>query len=440
MKYAQINSVPHGSTGSVMFSTQAMRIAAGDDCWALWGRGRSARNDREFNFGSGIGFCLDVAKTFVDDRAGFHSRAATRKLLAKLDEIDPDIVHLHNIHGYYVNIEMLFRWLESREQKTYWTLHDCWSFTGHCAYFTYAKCEQWKTHCPGALKCPQKGEYPISYFLDNSKRNYDDKRRLFTSLPTDKLTIITPSQWLADLVGQSFLSKYPVEVRHNEIDGTVFKPTLSDFRERYGIGKRFMILGVASPWDKRKGLGDFVQLARKLDNSYVVVLVGLSKRQIRTVSKDVAVVHGAELEPEDNRFDNIIGLFEEMKAGKMLGTAVAEIDACSERRVEADGSACTEAIEARIPDGGILSFDAVESSVISCQRGCTLILFERTESKVQLAELYTTADCLFNPTREDNYPTVNLEAESCGTPVLTYDTGGCAETVRLSASTVMEMG
>lgn len=349
MKYVQVNSVPHGSTGSIMMGLHGKLLDEGVDSYVCWGRGRSAENGRELKFGADLGFYGDVLRTRFDGRAGFHSRGATRRLLAWLDEIDPDVVHLHNIHGYYVNIEMLFEWLASHRCRVKWTLHDCWAFTGHCAHFTYAKCAQWQSHCAHEKPCPQLGTYPKTYSRRSCARNFEDKRRLFNLVPPERMELITPSKWLADLVGQSFLSKYSVTVKRNEIDLSVFKPTPSDFRERYGIGDRFMILGVASPWTERKGLGDFVRLAGELDEHYVIVLVGLSKRQIKRLPKRIVAI-------------------------------------------------------------------------------------ERTGSKKELAKIYTIADVFFNPTREDNYPTVNLEAEACGTPVVTYDTGGCRETIKNAES------
>lgn len=333
-----------------MFQTQSERIAAGDECWAMWGRGRAAANDHEFNFGSSFDTHADALLTRIDDRAGFHSKTATKRLLAKLDEVDPDIVHLHNLHGYYLNIEMLFGWLANSRCQVLWTLHDCWAFTGHCSYFTYVGCNKWKA--AGCSNCPQGGEYPKSILCDASARNYIDKRRIFTQLPASRLTLISPSRWLANLVGESFLAKYPVEVRRNEVDRSVFKPTPSDFRKRYGVGDVPMFLGVASPWTRRKGLDDFLRLAKDIRGIATVVLVGLSDSQIRSLPK------------------GIIGL-------------------------------------------------------------------RKTESKVELAGIYSSADYFLNPTKEDNLPTVNLEAEACGTPVITYDTGGCAESIALTQSEVV---
>lgn len=353
--YAHINTVPNGSTGGIMMKEHRELLAAGGESYAFWGRGRAGEGDREMRFATDAEVRRDALQTRLDGRAGFHSKVATRRLLERLDEIKPDVVHLHNLHGYYVNVEMLFEWLAARECKVEWTLHDCWAFTGHCAHFTYAKCAQWKTHCAySEERCPQLGAYPKTYSKTSCAWNFDQKRRLFNLVPAGRMKLITPSQWLSDLVAESFLSEYPVEVRRNTIDTSVFKPTPSDFRERYGIGDRFMVLGVASPWTKRKGLTDFVRLAKELDSEkYAIVLVGLSEKQV----KEMPAV--------------IVGL-------------------------------------------------------------------ARTDSREELAGIYSAADVFFNPTVEDNYPTVNLEAEACGTPVVTYDAGGCAETVRRGDSCVVE--
>lgn len=352
--YAHINTVPNGSTGGIMMREHKELLAAGEESYAFWGRGREAENPNEMKFASDAEVKLDVLQTRLDGRAGFHSKAATKQLLARLDEIKPDVVHLHNLHGYYVNVELLFEWLSKHDCKVEWTLHDCWPFTGHCAHFIYVKCAQWQSHCAYGESCTQLHTYPKTFSKASCAWNFDAKKRVFNLVPTSRMKLITPSQWLADLVGESFLKGYSIEVRHNTIDTSVFKPTPSDFRERYNIGDRFMILGVASPWTERKGLADFVRLAGELDSGkFAIVLVGLSEKQIKEM-------------PE-----GIVGL-------------------------------------------------------------------TRTDSCEELAGIYSTADVFFNPTTEDNFPTVNLEAEACGTPVVTYDTGGCSETVRCGDSYVVK--
>ena len=434
MKYVQVNSVPHGSTGSIMMGLHGKLLDEGVDSYVCWGRGRSAENGRELKFGADLGFYGDVLRTRFDGRAGFHSRGATRRLLAWLDEIDPDVVHLHNIHGYYVNIEMLFEWLASHRCRVKWTLHDCWAFTGHCAHFTYAKCAQWQSHCAHEKPCPQLGTYPKTYSRRSCARNFEDKRRLFNLVPPERMELITPSKWLADLVGQSFLSKYSVTVKHNEIDLSVFKPTPSDFRERYGIGDRFMILGVASPWTERKGLGDFVRLAGELDEHYVIVLVGLNKRQIKRLPKQII---GLQRMGDPERLAEAYtaaDIFVNPSIEETFGMTVAEAAACGTPVAVCADSACMEASEDA--DRRVVAADLSNlfATVVRAGGGCLVMMIERTSRKDQLAAIYTSADIFFNPTREDNYPTVNLEAQACGTPVMTYDVGGCRETVAAFSS------
>ena len=343
MRYVHINTVPNGSTGGIMMKEHRELLAAGEDSYAFWGRGRSAEGDHEMRFATDRDVRLDGAQTRLCGKAGFHSKAATKRLLARLDEINPDVVHLHNLHGYYVNVEMLFGWLAAHGCRAEWTLHDCWAFTGHCAYFTYVKCAQWKSHCAYFDECPQLNTYPKTFSKASCKWSYEQKRHVFNTVPPERMRLITPSKWLAGLVGESFLKGYPVEVRYNTIDTTVFRPTPSDFRERYGIGDRSMILGVATPWAERKGINDFIRLVDDLDpERFAIVLVGLSEKQIK-----------------------------DLPAGA-IGLA-------------------------------------------------------RTDSREELAGIYTAADVFFNPTQEDNYPTVILEAEACGVPVVTYNVGGCGE-------------
>ena len=283
---------------------------------------------------------LHGLRTRLTDTHGFGSARATRKFLAWAEHYDPQLLWLHNLHGYYIHIGLLMDWIKSRPQmEVRWTLHDCWAFTGHCAYFDYAGCDGWKTGC---RRCVQKGEYPASRLLSNSAGNYRRKKELFTGLP--KLTLVTPSKWLAELVKESFLGCYPVEVVPNTIDMELFRPTAGDFRLRHGLENRILVLGVANNWERRKGLEDFIKLAELLDDRYRIVLVGLRPEQIR-----------------------------------------------------------------KLPQG--------------------ILGITRTESPQALAQLYTTADVFVNPTYEDNYPTVNLEAAACGTPVITYRTGGSVESV-----------
>ena len=297
-----------------------------------------------------IGNDLDVkfhgVKARLLDGAGFGSKVVTQKFIEWVKKYDPDVIHLHNLHGYYINVEVLFKYLKTCGKRIIWTLHDCWAFTGHCTYFDYVGCEKWKNGC---MKCPQKKEYPTSNGLDMSKQHYVLKRKLFTCIPN--MTLVTPSQWLADLVKMSYLKKYNTCVIHNGVDTTMFKPTNSDIRKKYHCEGKKIILGVAAVWDKRKGLDTFLKLSKRLDQSYQIILVGLNQEQIQKIPK------------------NIIGI-------------------------------------------------------------------ERTDSVQELAALYSSADIFLNPTLEDNYPTTNLEAIACGTPVITYDTGGSPESAKMYGESI----
>lgn len=275
------------------------------------------------------------------DGAGFGSKRVTEKFIKWVKEYDPDIIHLHNIHGYYINIEVLFRYLQTCGKKIIWTLHDCWSFTGHCVYFDYVNCNKWEKECN---HCPQKKEYPARVGPDFSKRNFNIKKDLFSEIPN--LILVTPSQWLANLLSYSYMKKYTVRVIYNGVNTSVFRPVKSEIKEKYNCQGKKIVLGVASVWDKRKGLNTFIELADKLNDSYQIVLVGLDKEQKKKLPSKI-------------------------------------------------------------------------------------IAIERTNSIQELVSLYSAAYVFVNPTLEDNYPTTNIEAIACDTPVITYETGGSGESAKI---------
>ena len=439
MRYVQINSFYNGSTGTIMRGLHKELLEQGHDSYVFWGRRHETVSDHERRCASKAGVCLHGALTRLTGRAGFYSRRDTARLLEELDRIDPDVVHLHNVHGYYVNVEMLFEWLAAHRCQVRWTLHDCWAFTGHCAHFTYVKCAQWQSRCAYEKPCCQLSTYPKTISKRSCIRNFDDKKRLFGLVPAERMELITPSKWLADLVGESFLSKYLVTVKHNEIDRTVFKPTPSDFRERYGIGDRFMVLGVASPWTERKGLGDFEWLAANLDERYAVVLVGLSSKQMKQLPANAVGLGRVDGPAELAGIYTAADLFVNPSREETYGMTVAEAAACGTPVAVVEGSACVEVAEVSGAEAHVIAADLsdLRATVIRLGGGCLVVMLERTESHGQLAAIYTAADLFLNPTREDNYPTVNLEAEACGTPVWTYGTGGCAETLTLRESRVL---
>lgn len=275
VKVLQINSVcGYGSTGRIAVEISESLQTSGHESLIAYGRGSAPQGVKSLRIGSDVGVNIHGVLSRLTDRHGFYSRMATKEFLKQAEQFNPDVVHLHNIHGYYINIELLFEWLVKVNKPVVWTLHDCWAFTGHCSHFDHVRCEKWKTECGS---CPQKKEYPASLLADASTTNYRDKRRLFTAVKT--MIITTPSEWLAGKVRQSFLKSYPVYAIPNGIDLSLFKPVGSGFREKNGLVGKSILLGVANKWDEKKGIGDFARLSGDLDAAYQIVLVGVDDAQ-----------------------------------------------------------------------------------------------------------------------------------------------------------------
>ncbi len=341
------------STGKITESIAKLAIAQGWECHIMHGARYVGKTiQHHYQVSSLIGEYIHYAESLLLDRHGLGSRIATKCIIKKIKEIKPDIIQLHCLHGYYINYKYLFEYLNQTTIPVIWTFHDCWAFTGHCTHFDFVGCERWKTEC---YSCIQKHKYPKSILFDRSRKNYLDKKTLFNSVKN--LTIVPVSYWLGNLVKQSFLNKYPIRVIQNGIDINAFsacdnyKPILKKFEI---MGKK-IILGVASTWDKRKGLDDFIRLFSLLDEKYKIVLVGLSQSQV----------------------------------------------------------------------------DSLPAGIIGIRR---------TENVKQLAQFYSLADVFVNPTYEDTFPTTNLEALACGTPVITYRTGGSVESVSEDVGKVVEKG
>lgn len=277
MNILQINSVCGiGSTGRIVTDFHAILVSQGYQSTVAFGRDKSENCKQSIRVGSYIDNYLHIARTRLFDTHGFGSASATKALIAKIRVLNPDLIHLHNLHGYYLHVGLFFEYLKQAGKPVIWTLHDCWAFTGHCAHFDYIGCNRWKSNC---YKCPLKFEYPASFFLDRSRWNYRQKKELFTGVKN--LAIVTPSKWLAELVKKSFLQVYPITLINSGINLEVFKPTLSDFRKRYKLNDQFIFLGVASNWNEHKGYRYFIDLAKQLHPDEKIVLVGITAEQIK---------------------------------------------------------------------------------------------------------------------------------------------------------------
>lgn len=222
------------------------------------------------------------------DGQGRGSWFATKRLLKEIDAFQPDVVHMHVIHGYYINYGLIMNYFKEKNIPVVWTLHDCWAFTGHCAYFTAANCEKWKTQCG---QCPIPHDFPNTY-LDRSKANYNRKKQVYGDM--QNLVLAPVSQWLGDLVKESFLGKHEIQVVYNGIDVDVFKPSVSNFKKKLGIEGKYLLLGVAQGFDERKGLKDFFKLSEMLPEGYQVVLLGAMEEEIAIAPKSVIALPKTE--------------------------------------------------------------------------------------------------------------------------------------------------
>lgn len=284
MKVLMINVVCGiRSTGRICTDLAVALEGQGHEVKIAYGRENVPEQFQKYavRIGSELDTKIHGVKARLLDGAGFGSKRVTKNFIKWVKEYNPDVIHLHNIHGYYINVQVLFNYLKTCGKKIIWTLHDCWAFTGHSAYCEAVGCEKWKTGCE---KCPQIKEYPKSY-LDNSKKNWKKKKSLFSNIPN--ITIVTPSKWLASLVRESYLKEYPVDIIHNGIDTSQFKPLPNDFKQYYGLENKVMLLGVATAWNDMKGLSDFIKLSELLDESYKIVLVGVTTEQKNTLPKRI---------------------------------------------------------------------------------------------------------------------------------------------------------
>ncbi len=326
MRVLMINSVCGiRSTGRICTDLADILEKKGHEVKIAYGRENVLETHKKYAVRIGNDFDLKLhgIKSRLFDAHGFASKRVTEKFIDWVKQYNPDIIHLHNIHGYYLNIEVLFSYLRTCGKKIIWTLHDCWTFTGHCSHFDYIGCDKWKTQCSN---CPQLKEYPKSIFADSSTRNYIKKKELFSNIPN--LTLITPSVWLKEIVTQSFLGEYPVKTIYNGIDLTVFKPTYSNFKEKNGLQDKKIILGVSSVWNKKKGFDDFIQLSKMIDDSYRIVLVGLNEAQKAQLTEKMLGIQRTNNLKELCEIYTAADVFVNPSVEETMGLTTAEALAC----------------------------------------------------------------------------------------------------------------
>ncbi len=327
MRIVQINGGAKGSTGKIMMGIAEVARAQGHEVMCaspITTTNRDAGEDcGYYRIGTFNSRRLNVALARITGFNGCFAWFETYKLLKKIDEFNPDIIQLHNLHDSYINLPMLFSYIKKHNVPTVWTLHDCWAFTGQCPYFTIVKCDKWKAGCHN---CPQYKEYPASLY-DNTKKMWQLKKKWFTGVRN--MTIVTPSEWLAGLARESYLKQYPIEVINNGIDLNVFKPTHSNFREQYGIpGDKYIVLGVSFAWGYRKGLDCFVEMAEKLGERYQIVLVGTDDEIDKNLPQSIISIHRTQNQKELAEIYSAADVFVNPTREEVLGLVNVEAQAC----------------------------------------------------------------------------------------------------------------
>ena len=357
MKILFINTVYKngGSTGRIVYDLRNLLLRSEEnDAYVVYGYEFKVLSDEDYvntyKMCSIFQMQWSKIKTRLFAHHAFYNIQETKRMLAWIDRVKPDLIHLHNLHNHYINVKLLFDYIKEKKIPIVWTLHDCWSFTGWCSHFDYAKCYKWKTKCN---HCQLKHDYPFTCFFDRSSKNFQEKKECFQGV--ENLTIVTPSTWLAELVKQSFLKEYPVKVINNGVDLDIFKPSKTNsVRQKYGIKERHVVLALFNVFSKYKGTDYLIKLTDYLTDDEVLVVVGLNKKDFHKLPKK-----------------HCLGI-------------------------------------------------------------------EHTDSIQELAAIYSLAEVFVNPTLQDTFPTTNLEALACGTPIVTFRTGGSVESVTDQTGIVVE--
>lgn len=339
-KLVLLNVVCNGSTGKIMYDLASSAEGNDYDVTCIYGRGTSKDGTKFFKFNNRIGTYFHVLLA----RLGFNGHGsyfATKKIVRYLRKIDPDIIHMHNIHGYWINLKVLFKYLKNEYKgKIVWTLHDCWAFTGHCSHFTMAKCNKWQKTC---FKCPILQNYPKEYF-DTTTKEYLLKKKMFTNI--NNLSLVVPSNWLKELVSKSFLKEYKVSVISNGIDLSVFKPTINkEIHEKYSIpNDKKIILGVSNVWNKEKGFNFFLEMANIISEDEIIVLVGLNKKQKKILPKNVIGIEKTENVQELVNIYSIASVFVNPSLEETFSLVTIEAMACGLPVVVSKTSAIKELV------------------------------------------------------------------------------------------------
>lgn len=339
MKVLQVNATYGlGSTGTIVRDLKECCEEHGIECYVAYAL-TDEKVERGYKIGNWFFNKLHALLSRIAGKQAYFSYIPTLWFIHYIKKLQPDVVHLHNLHSNYINLPIFLKYLAKNNVRTIITLHDCWWYTGGCYYYTAAVCSKWLDKCG---KCPKRFFETPAYFIDKSAEILNDKKKYLLAIP--RLYFVGVSDWISNEARKSFLASKTIMTIHNGIDLSVFKPTPSDLREKLGLTGKYVILGPASKW---------------LDPINSVALNYFIK-----VMRD----------------DEVLLLF---------GTLSSYVNGLSEK----------------------------------------VKLYGYTKNRQELAALYSMADIFVNVSREDTLSLINVEAQACGTPIITFDATGPKETV-----------
>ena len=395
----QINSTANwGSTGRIAEQIGAVAMSHGWDSYIAYGRYVAPSKSKLIKVGSLFDSFLHLLFSRLSGHHGWYSRRATKALIKKIEQINPDVIHLHNIHGYYINYPLLFDYLASRRKAVVWTMHDCWPFTGHCAHYHMHNCYKWQSD--GCRHCKYIHDYPKACY-DHTHRNYQSKKQHFLSLG-NHLTIVPVSQWLAGQFKQSFFASLRIQPIYNGVDTAIFAPTSnSNIKLRYGIADKILLVGAATVWNAAKGYDDFLRLRTKLSSRFMIMLVGLSQNQIKRLPQGIIGIERTQSQQELAEIYAAADIVLSLSRQETFGLTIAEAMACGTPVIAYNTTALPELITERTGrvvsqvgdvDGVADAIDAIVTSTkeafsAQCRRRATTY-FDKNSCSEKYITLY----------------------------------------------------
>lgn len=340
LKLLQINVAANwGSHGRIAEEIGLEAMAQGWESYIAYGRYANPSKSHIVKIGDLFDHCLHGAQSLLLDRHGLASCGPTKKLIREIEQIKPDLIHLHNIHGFYLNYPILFRYLSTVDIPVVWTLHDCWAFTGHCAWPIHGHCDRFQEQC---CHCPlQSKGYPKSFLLDRSRSNFKLKKRYFRSLKD--LHLVTVSRWLEQQVRLSFMQDMDIRTIYNGLDTEVFRP--SGTPPTSVTDGHPLVLGVCNAWYDWKGLDDMAALREILPDDYEVMVVGVNEDQMHRLPEGITCIRRTDSVSQLAEIYSQADVFVNPSKVESFGMTTAEALSCGTPSIVYDTSACPEVVD-----------------------------------------------------------------------------------------------